>query len=232
MTKVAIAEGFYNRGRENNGWIYDDKKFNDMITARRWYQMVLDQVKIEYPNIRNNALRFQSDPSGSMASVVNVVENRIQFCPTALQRQQERAAADQKKKDTAVLEEQAAKETATEERNAAAYRKAADPFDIAYVFRNFATEDSLERIRALHTLGVDGLSQEEYGKNYSSIKLSLESMKVVVNDKNKQADGSYIAIITYWLDGKSHTSKVGFLKGAEGLVITCHDTEDGSQNCR
>jgi hypothetical protein len=241
VTKVAIAEGFYNRGREipftNDGWIYDDKKFNDLVTARRWYQMALDQIKTEYPNIRNNALRFQSDPSGSIANMVNVVENRIQFCPTALQRQQERAVAEGKKKDAAVSQEEAAKEAANEaakeERDAAAYRRAADPFKIADVFRNFAMEEALKTFSVVHALHGDGLSEEEYSKNYYSVKLGFESMRVDVNGIPKeQIDGSYIAIITYWIDGKSHTEKVGYLKGSKGLVITCHNTEDGSQNCR
>ena len=242
MTKVAIAEGFYHRGSQipetNNGWLYDDKKFNDLQRARLWYQMVLDQIRTTYPDIHPdvrtcaNHYPCPSDPSGSLRSLINVVENRIQFCPTALQRQQELAVAEKTKKDAAVLQEEAAKEAAKEERDAAAYQKAADPFDIAYVFRNFITEDSLKRMSVIHALGGDGLSQEEYSKNYYSFKRQVESMKVIVNDKNKQVDGSYIAIITYWVDGNSHTSKVGYLKGADGLVITCYNTEDGSHNCK
>ena len=169
--------------------------------------------------------------------MVNVVENRIQFCPTALQRQQERAVAEGKKKDAAVSQEEAAKEAANEaakeERDAAAYRRAADPFKIADVFRNFAMEEALKTFSVVHALHGDGLSEEEYSKNYYSVKLGFESMRVDVNGIPKeQIDGSYIAIITYWIDGKSHTEKVGYLKGSKGLVITCHNTEDGSQNCR
>jgi hypothetical protein len=121
MTKDAIAEGFYSRG--NGDWIYDDKQFDDLTTACRWYQMVLDQIKIEYPNIRNNALRFQSDPSGSIANMVNKTEDKIRSCPTAVQRQQARAVAEQKKKDEAVRQEEAANEAANEAAQSAAELK-------------------------------------------------------------------------------------------------------------
>jgi hypothetical protein len=89
----------------------------------------------------------------------------------------------------------------------------------------------------MHALGAFGNpttkeSQEEYNQTYDSMKHDFESMKVIVNDKNKQVDGAYIAVITYWVDNVSYTEKIGFLKGADGLVITCYNTGDGSKNCK
>jgi hypothetical protein len=106
-TKSAIAEGFYFRGREiggtNDGWIYDDKKFNDLQRARLWYQTALAQIRTEYPDIapdiRTCAHHYPcpSDPSGRVRSLINVIENRIAFCPTVPARQQARVAAEKQK---------------------------------------------------------------------------------------------------------------------------------------
>ena len=103
-TKSAIAEGFYFRGQGNSsGWINDDKKFNDLQRARLWYQMALAQIRTNYPDIspdvRTCAHHYPcpSDPSGSVRSSIYIIGNRLAFCPTVLQRQQERAAAEKEK---------------------------------------------------------------------------------------------------------------------------------------
>lgn len=58
------------------------------------------------------------------------------------------------------------------------------------------------------------------------------NMEIIVNDTTRQADGSYISIVTTRWQGESRTSKFGFLRGADGLVITCYASNDGRHDCR
>jgi len=149
-TKRAIADVFFLRGRNwrqanganhccveavpgprymkqahmetNNDWIYDDQRFNDMQRARFWYQRALDQTYTQHPDCTHGlSFNCPSDPSGRIASSINIMENNLAFCPTVLQRQQERATAEKEKRDAAVRQSK-------EQRDAAAQQKAADAY--------------------------------------------------------------------------------------------------------
>ena len=78
--------------------------------------MALAQIRTNYPDIspdvRTCAHHYPcpSDPSGSVRSSIYIIGNRLAFCPTVLQRQQERAAAEKEKaaaeKEKAAAEKQ------------------------------------------------------------------------------------------------------------------------------
>jgi hypothetical protein len=118
-TEQAIADVFFLRGRNwrqgskdalsprymkeahmetNKDWIYDDRRFNDLQRARFWYQRALAQIYTKYPDCTHGmGANCPSDPSGRIASLIYNMENGLVFCPTVLQRQQERATAEKEK---------------------------------------------------------------------------------------------------------------------------------------
>jgi hypothetical protein len=117
-TKSAIAEGFFFRGEgTNDGWVYDDKKFNDLQRARFWYQMAQAQIRTEHPDCEQS-FPFHC-PSGSVSASLYLIGNRLAFCPTVLVRQQKRAAAE-KQIAAADKEKAAAKKQKMDEEEAEA----------------------------------------------------------------------------------------------------------------
>jgi hypothetical protein len=100
--------------------------------------------------------------------------------------------------------------------------------EIANAYRQMVLSQSLAlcNLMKLTYMGCDAAKRQQ-------IVNDVTAKRITVIDKNKQSDGSYIAIITSKSkDGGSVTSRFGFLPGADGLVVTCYDSPDGRHACR
>jgi hypothetical protein len=100
--------------------------------------------------------------------------------------------------------------------------------EIANTYRQMVLSQSLSMcdLMKMTYMGCDAAQRKQ-------IMDEVAAKRILVVDKNKQSDGSYIAIITsISKDGKSVTSRFGVLPGATSLSVTCFDSPDGRHACR
>jgi hypothetical protein len=54
----------------------------------------------------------------------------------------------------------------------------------------------------------------------AEIEKRLAAVKIVVGDKNKQNDGSYVSVVTIKSDADSKTMQLHLIKGSDGWVVS------------
>lgn len=113
-TKLYVAICFAYRGSQTMdphktpAWVTNDASFKDEQTARIWYQLVIDQLQAEHPDISTQGRLPSWDPTGHQRFVLLEATSSLAQLPTDASRQAGQNAIKQQREaaDKAAREEQ------------------------------------------------------------------------------------------------------------------------------